>query len=170
MRHNLQSYFPTIPREPNKIKQTHRKINKEDSCSSESLCCREVHVSTYEGIFCTVLFAEKMGNKCLFIRCWLNKSWCIYILEYYTVGKRNEAKLPGGPTGKNPPANAGFTGLIPGPVGLLHAKWATKPCRPQPLSPLAATTEAQAPRGCAQQQEKPLRREARSTAAKNSSN
>ena len=35
---------------------------------------------------------------------------------------------PGGPEVKNPPSNAGDTGLIPGQgTGIPHAVWATKP-------------------------------------------
>ena len=35
---------------------------------------------------------------------------CIFYLK-----KKKEQDLPGGTVGKNPPANAGNTGLIPGP-------------------------------------------------------
>ena len=48
---------------------------------------------------------------------------------------------------KNLPANAGDTGSVPGP-GRFQ--------RPEQLSPRATPTEAQAPRACAVQQEKPL--------------
>ena len=85
---------------------------------------------------------------------------------------------------KNPPANAGDMGLIPG-QGRSHMPWSNyvhalqllnlrsrarepqllKPtcpraCVPQLLSPRAVTTEAQAPRARALQQEKPLQGEA----------
>ena len=66
-----------------------------------------------------------------------------------------------------PPANAGDTGLIPGP-GISHmpqSNYARAPqllslCSrarvPQLLSLHATTTEAHMPRACALQQEKPL--------------
>ena len=75
--------------------------------------------------------------------------------------------FPGGAVVKNPPANAGDTGLSPGP-GRSHtprSNWAQAPQllslrsrarEPQLLSPHATTTEARAPRACAPQQEKPL--------------
>ena len=53
---------------------------------------------------------------------------------------------------KNPPANAGDTGLSPGP-GRSHIA--------EQLSPQAKTTEAHTPRARAPQQEKPLQLEAR---------
>ena len=80
--------------------------------------------------------------------------------------------FPGGTVVKNPPANAGDTGSIPGP-GRSHmqrSNWARAPQilspryrarEPQPLSPRATTTEARAPRAHALQQEKPLQWEAR---------
>ena len=43
---------------------------------------------------------------------------------------------------KNPPANAGDMGLIPGP-GRFHVPWSNWACTPQLLSPHAVTTEAQ---------------------------
>ena len=56
--------------------------------------------------------------------------------------------------GKNPPANAGDTGLIP---GLRRFNMPQNNYAPllQLLRPHATTTEAQAPRACAPQQEKP---------------
>ena len=51
---------------------------------------------------------------------------------------------------KNPSANAGSTGSAPGPVGLYMLQ-GNQACASQLLSPLAATTEAHAPRACAQQ-------------------
>ena len=54
--------------------------------------------------------------------------------------------FPGGTVDKNLPANAGDTGLIPGP-GRFHM--------PQQLSLCTTTPEARLPRACAQQQEKP---------------
>ena len=74
--------------------------------------------------------------------------------------------FPGGAVVKNPPANAGDTGSIPGP-GRSHmprSNWVLAPQllslrsrgrKPQLLSPRAATTEAHVPRACIQQQEKP---------------
>ena len=61
---------------------------------------------------------------------------------------------------KNPPANAGETGLIPAP-GRSHMPQSNKAREPQLLSPQATTTEAHAPRAYAPQQEKPLQWEAR---------
>ena len=67
---------------------------------------------------------------------------------------------------KNPPANAGDTGLSPGP-GRSHMLRSNKACvpqllslcsrsrEPQLLSPRATATEARAPRARAAQQEKP---------------
>ena len=46
---------------------------------------------------------------------------------------------------KNPPANAGDTGLSPGP-GRSHMSWSNQAREPQLLSPRATTTEARAPR------------------------
>ena len=74
--------------------------------------------------------------------------------------------FPGGAVVKNPPANAGDTGLSPG-LGSSHMPWSTKARvpqllslrsrahEPQLLSPFATTTETRAPRACAPQQEKP---------------
>ena len=56
--------------------------------------------------------------------------------------------FPGGAVVKNLPANAGDTGSSPGPGTFPHAA--------EQLSPCATTTEAQAPRARAPQQEKPL--------------
>ena len=65
--------------------------------------------------------------------------------------------FPGGAVVKNPPANAGDTGLSPGP-GRSHMPWSNKTlepqllslcsgaCEPQLLSLCATTTEACAPR------------------------
>ena len=39
--------------------------------------------------------------------------------------------FPGGPVVKNPPANAGDTGLISGP-GRSHMPWINKACAPGP--------------------------------------
>ena len=80
--------------------------------------------------------------------------------------------FPGGAVVKNPPANAGDTGSIPGP-GISHMPWRNWACapqllslcsrarEPQLLSPRATTTEACAPRACAPQQGKPPQWEAR---------
>ena len=66
---------------------------------------------------------------------------------------------------KNPPANAGDTGLSPGKIPhaveqlSLHTTTtepASRACEPQLLSPCAAATEARVPRARAPQQEKPL--------------
>ena len=68
---------------------------------------------------------------------------------------------------RNPPANAGDAGLIPG-LGRFHMMWSgwarvpellslcSRACEPQLLSPCARTTEARAP-----QQEKPPQGETR---------
>ena len=75
--------------------------------------------------------------------------------------------FPGGAVVKHPPANAGDTGLIPGP-GRSHMLRSNKvrapqllslrsrAREPQLLSLHATTTEAHAPRARAPQQEKPL--------------
>ena len=72
---------------------------------------------------------------------------------------------------KNPPANAGDTGLSPGP-GSSHMPQSnearvpqllslrSRAREPQLLSPWATTTEARVPRACAPQQEKPTQWEA----------
>ena len=62
--------------------------------------------------------------------------------------------FPGGAVVKNPPANAGDTGLSPGP-GRSHVLRSNKVRAPQLLSPRATITEACAPRARALQQEKP---------------
>ena len=79
--------------------------------------------------------------------------------------------FPGGAVVKNPPANSGDTGSIPGP-GRSHMPWSNKACEPhllslcsrahepQLLSPRATATEARAPRARARQQEKPPQWEA----------
>ena len=56
---------------------------------------------------------------------------------------------------KNPPANAGDTGSIPGPEDSTCHR-ATKPvCTTTTEPPHALNTEAHEPRACALQQEKP---------------
>ena len=60
---------------------------------------------------------------------------------------------------KNPPANAGDTGSIPGP-GRFHMMWNIQACVPQLLSAHAATPEAHMPRACALQQTKSSQQEA----------
>ena len=56
---------------------------------------------------------------------------------------------------KNPPANAGDTGLIPA-LGRFHMLQKTKDHASQLLSPRATTTEAHEPRVHALQRETPL--------------
>ena len=77
--------------------------------------------------------------------------------------KHTHRAFPAGAVVKNPPANAGDVGSIPGP-GTSHMPRATKPVHhnycsralePQLLSPRATTTEAHAPRDGAPQHEKP---------------
>ena len=88
------------------------------------------------------------------------------------VYKSNIMGFPGGAAVKNPPANAGDTGLSPGPgrSHMLQSNWAREPqllslCsrarKPQLLSPHATTTEACMPTARAPQQEKPPQWEAR---------
>ena len=60
---------------------------------------------------------------------------------------------------KNPPANAGDSGSIPG-LERFHMLWNIQACVPQLLRARAATTEAHIPRACALQQGKSLQREA----------
>ena len=79
--------------------------------------------------------------------------------------------FPGGTVVKNPPANAGDTGSIPGPRRS-HMLWSNKArvpqllslcsraCEPQLLSLHATSAEACAHRAHALQQEKPLQWEA----------
>ena len=80
--------------------------------------------------------------------------------------------FPGGAVVKNTPANAGDMGLIPG-LGRSHMPQSnqahvpllslrSRAREPQLLSPRATTTEAQEPRACAPQQEKPPQWEAHS--------
>ena len=52
--------------------------------------------------------------------------------------------FPGGTVVKNPPANAGDTGSIPGP-GRSHMPQSNEACAPQLLSLQATTTEARVP-------------------------
>ena len=59
---------------------------------------------------------------------------------------------------KNPPANAGDTGSIPG-LGRFHMMWNIQACVPQLLSAHAATPEAHIPRACGPQQGKSLQPE-----------
>ena len=61
--------------------------------------------------------------------------------------KKSIEEFPGGPVVKNPPANGGDTGSIPG-LGIFHIPWDNEACIPQLLKP---TLRAQA-----LQQEKPL--------------
>ena len=80
--------------------------------------------------------------------------------------KSQRGDFPGGAVVKNLPANAGDTGLSPGP-GKSHMPWSnearapqllslhSRACEPQLLSPCAATTEARAPRACAPQEKPP---------------
>ena len=74
--------------------------------------------------------------------------------------------FPGGSVDKNPAANAGDMGLIPG-LGHFHIRLNNKAhvpqllsplssaCKPHLLSPHAAATEAHSPRACAPQPEMP---------------
>ena len=92
----------------------------------------------------------------------------VYLKFYYNNlhTLRFPGGFPGGAVVKNPPANAGGTGLIPGP-GRFHMLQSNKAhvpqllslCsrahEPQLLSPHATTTEAHVPRARALQQEKP---------------
>ena len=57
-----------------------------------------------------------------------------------SIVKKENKDFPGGSVIKNPPANEGDTGLIPG-LGRSHMPWSNKTCEPQLLSPRAATTE-----------------------------
>ena len=50
---------------------------------------------------------------------------CSIVYNALKVGTRD---FPGGPVVKNPPANAGHTGSIPGP-GRSHIPWSNKPVR-----------------------------------------
>ena len=74
--------------------------------------------------------------------------------------KKSDRDLPGDTVVKNPPANAGDTGLSPG-LGRSHMPWSNWAPAPQLLSLPATTTEACAPRARALQQEKPPHWEAR---------
>ena len=67
--------------------------------------------------------------------------------------------FPGGAVVKNPPANVGDMGSIPG-LGRSHVTRSNKAHAPQLLSPHATTTEAHTPRARAPQQEKPPQWEA----------
>ena len=66
----------------------------------------------------------------------------------------------GGSVSKNPPANAGDTGSIPGPERF-HMLRSNQAHEPQLPGPRAAITEAHLPRAHARQQEKPLQWDAR---------
>ena len=88
-----------------------------------------------------------------------------------SLSKRTKRGFPGGAVLKNPPANAGGTGSIPG-LGRSHTPRSNKALapqllslhsrvrKPQLLSPRATTAEARAPRAHAPQQEKPPQWEA----------
>ena len=65
-----------------------------------------------------------------------------------------------GTVDKNLPPNTGNMGLIPG-LGRFCMPWDNYTRAPQLLSLCAATNEAQVPRACALQQEKPPQLEAR---------
>ena len=52
--------------------------------------------------------------------------------------------FPGGTVVKNPPANAGDMGLIPG-LEISHVPWSNQAHVPQLLSPCTTTTEARVP-------------------------
>ena len=45
---------------------------------------------------------------------WIKEVWYIHRMEYNLALRKKEG-FPGGAVVKNPPANAGDTGLIPGP-------------------------------------------------------
>ena len=75
------------------------------------------------------------------------------LAKMYVFNSQGVKDLAGGAVDKNPPANAGDTGLIPG-LGRFHMHRATKACAPQRLSPRAATIEACAPGAHVPQQEK----------------
>ena len=88
-------------------------------------------------------------------------------LGFKLLKKMSFGDFPGGAVVKNPPANAGDTGLSPGPgrYHMLRSNWAcasqllslcSRAGEPQLLSPHATTTEACVPRARAPQQEKPL--------------
>lgn len=80
------------------------------------------------------------------------KIW--YILKEKRM-KNSKMGLPGGTVVKNPAANVGDIGSIPG-MGRFYMPWATNTCVPQLLSRSAATTKAPMPRACAPQKEMPL--------------
>ena len=67
------------------------------------------------------------------------------LLNYFTKTLKNMYDIlwdfPGGPMVKNPPTNAGETGLIPG-LGRSHMLQHNEAPMPQLLSPHSATTEA----------------------------
>ena len=73
-------------------------------------------------------------------------------LQWQKGGNRDS---PDGTVVKNPPADAGDTGSIPG-LGRSHMPRSKKARAPQLLSLRATTTEACTPRARAPQQEKPL--------------
>ena len=50
--------------------------------------------------------------------------------------------FPGGAADRNPPANSGDTGLIPGP-GRFHMPWSSWACAPQLLSPQSRACKLQ---------------------------
>ena len=81
---------------------------------------------------------------------WKQKTKNFLILKINNLGIKSNwlGDFPGGAVVKNPPANAGDMGSIPGPGG-------------SHMPPFATTTEARAPRARAPQQEKPPQWEAR---------
>ena len=56
------------------------------------------------------------------IKGWTDKENVIYLVEYYSVIKKNVADFPGSSVVKNPSVNAGDTGSIPG-LGRFHMPW-----------------------------------------------
>ena len=62
------------------------------------------------------------------------------------IKRKHDLNFPGGTMDKNPPANAGDTGSIPGPRKILYAVEQLNPCttttEPEIQSPGASTTEA----------------------------
>jgi len=72
-----------------------------------------------------------------------------------TIRKTTFENFPGGTVDRHLPANAGYTGSIPGP-GRCHMPQATKGQEPQLPGPCATTPEACAPRASVPWQVKPL--------------
>ena len=93
------------------IQQTHckfRERNMKEMCKLLWI----YQLSASQTFFTQVFFAAKRSSKTKFL-------WHLWFRLLYSSYKYSGLDFPSGPVVKNPPANAGDTGLIPA-VGRLH--------------------------------------------------